>query len=446
MAVSPSTQDKRGILLANSTLPTYDSNYPAGDRPAGGGGYSDADYPPIPSTEPSLADQRFVGGAGANDSNDGTFGSPWATFEKAVLELCASSTWYCLNLSADITVSTTFSTKSQGAGPGTISQFAYIRRDPAVPSVNLTLDATVQVDGQSHWLWHNFNVISNSFGVWFGQDLAMSRQCIRNMTGGMNGLGGDNIAFFYTENSNLSYFGAFSNVFTGPGAGGGVQGNTAGILAFGVDQLRWENNEVSGFPRPLYFKHANTGLTPDVHIRHNYHKSAGAGESCFFAGQGNSGTYEVINNIFDSQVELSNGGGGAQVNTIEFKHNTVKGQLRLNYFDGGSPVLTSLVQDNIITEGYYLQEFLAAQPNSNASNWNLYGDVINYLNSDFTLASWQAGSTPAGQDVNSIAGLPTFTGGASPTTIAGFALNGGNGVNAASDGTDMGADVSTVGA
>jgi hypothetical protein len=49
-------------------------------------------------------------------------------------------------------------------------------------------------------------------------------------------------------------------------------------------------------------------------------------------------------------------------------------------------------------------------------------------------------------DVHSVTGAPIFVGGASPTTLAGFALAANSpGKNAASDGKDMGADISKVG-
>lgn len=414
--------------------------------------YSDADYPPVPTVEPSIANQRFVGGVGASDANDGTQGSPWATFEKAITEMCGQSTWYCLNLSSNLTVSSSFTTRLMGAGPGTISQFAYIRQDPNASPVTLTMDKTVEIDGQSHWLWYGFNIQLNSDaieskGFWFGQNAAMSRQCIRNMTGTMSGLGGDNIGFFYTENGNLDYFGAFNNNFTGPGVAG-VSGNTSCLLTFRTKNLRWENNVVTNAPRPLYFKHANQAANgaADVHIRYNHHKLTNAGESCFFAGRGNGGTYEIIDNIFDARPELSNGGGGEQVDDIAFRHNTVKGQLFANYFDGGNPVRSSLLRDNIFTDRLYLQEFLQAQPNNNITNYNYYGNGLSYLNVDYTLAEWQAASVPAGQDVNSIAGTADFVGGASPTTVAGYQLNTGDpGIGAASDGADMGADTTKVG-
>jgi len=49
-------------------------------------------------------------------------------------------------------------------------------------------------------------------------------------------------------------------------------------------------------------------------------------------------------------------------------------------------------------------------------------------------------------DAHSLTGTPVFAGGATPTTIAGFALAAGSpGKNAGSDGKDMGADVTKVG-
>jgi hypothetical protein len=47
--------------------------------------------------------------------------------------------------------------------------------------------------------------------------------------------------------------------------------------------------------------------------------------------------------------------------------------------------------------------------------------------------------------VDSLLGIATYVGGTSPTTIAGFALTSGSiGKGAATDGTDMGADVSKI--
>ena len=72
---------------------------------------------------------------------------------------------------------------------------------------------------------------------------------------------------------------------------------------------------------------------------------------------------------------------------------------------------------------------------------------INFQGTTYnSVASWNSNSVPANQDANSIDGVPTFVGGSTPSTIAGYALaNGSNGILAASDGTDMGADVSIVG-
>lgn len=429
---------------ANSTTPLYDADYPSGDRPFI---YSDADYPPVPTVEPSAANQRFVGGAGANDSNDGTEGTPWATWDKAMQELCASSTWYCLNIGGDITVSSTFSTKFYGSGPGSSIQFAYIRPDPALGSrPTLTVNATVEVDGQDYWLWYGFDLAGTS-GHWFGQDTSTSHHTIRNMVGVMTGTGGDNIGFFYGINSNIDYFGAFNNNFTGPGVAG-VHGNTACLITFGSVNLRWENNIVTNCPRPLYYKHANVVTPTDVHIRKNYQYDTVAGsEPCFFSGDGsNSGVWEIVDNIFESNVEISNGGGGAQPDSLTIENNTFFRDLQLQGGGGGEgndDVVNSTVRNNVINVDYELLRY-TSNTNTNTSNYNLFGNNAIYQTTTYSsLATWQSATS---QDANSVFGAPTFVGGATPSTIAGYALDvGSNGKDAGSDGNDMGANVTTVG-
>jgi hypothetical protein len=61
----------------------------------------------------------------------------------------------------------------------------------------------------------------------------------------------------------------------------------------------------------------------------------------------------------------------------------------------------------------------------------------------YDLPAWRTSNS---SDAHSLSATPTFVGGSSPATISGFALTSGStGHNAASDGTDMGANVSLVG-
>lgn len=433
-------------LKRNGESLFYDPAFKDGDRPLSGGGdvFSDADYPPIPTVEPAANDQRFVGGVGASDSNDGTTGTPWATLDKAMQELCASSTWYCLNLSGDLTVSTRIWTKTYGSGPGTISQFVYIRKDPAVGGdVTLTLNDTLDIDGQSFWLWWGFKR-NGTDGIRLGYDTSTPNQTFRDSPHIMDGtLGGDNLGGIRALNKNPIRLGVFNCPSIGPGIIAPVHQNTSAIVVFGIVELRIENCEIENYPRDIYYKHSNNAVNgaADVHIRRNWCKSE-TGLGAYFTGRAESGTWEVVDNIFETNISISNGGGGEQPDGVSFKHNTVRGDVFLE--EAAHDVINSLVFDNIIEGDYRILPF-GTEINTNISNNNLFGADIIYHSTTYDLPTWQSNSVPVSQDVNSIAGLPTYTGGANPTTVTGFTLNGGNGVNAGSDGADMGADTSVVG-
>lgn len=440
--------------------PIYDGNNPMSTRSAFTV-YADADYPAVPSSEPALSDQRWVGGAGANDSNDGILVSnggtgPWATFDKALQELCASSTWYCLNINDDLTVSTTIDTKFYGSGPGSALQFAYIRGEPSLGTPpTISLEAEVQVDGQNHWLWYGFDILLGEVGVTtvngigLGEDTATSNHTFRQITGTMQGLGGDNIGFFKAIGNNVKFFGVFNCKLTGPGTDAAIHGNTSCIFGFRMESFRWENNEVELAPRALYQKHANLAADgpADIHIRYNWDKQSTAGNQnlgCFFAGRDEGGVYEVTDNIFGNNVEISNGGGADQPTGIEFVGNTC--QRKVDIQDGNDPSIEGLYRDNIIQGNFIIYNSATSENSDNISNYNLYVEDIVYKGTSNTLSQWRAASVPVGQDVNSIAGSPTYTAGATPTTVAGFALTAAsNGYQAASDGKDMGADITKVG-
>jgi hypothetical protein len=418
--------------------------------------YYDQHYP-IYYAEPAAADQRYVGGANASDSNDGTVGNPWASLAKAIEEYALSSTWYCLNISADMTiqngtanpgVDTDTSKYWNGIGPGTLSQFGIIRKDPAVPNITITINDRFDVEKIVHTFWDGMGItLAGTTGFMFGVNSAAHHHTIRHFVGQMTGSGGDNVAFFMNENAGPNYFGCFQNKFIGPGVGGSVHPNTSGFIVFSCTHHRIENNEVENFPRPYYFKHANdpAGPTPEIYWRNNY---AANGES-FFSGDAASGVAEISNNLFVGTVDISNGGGGLPPGGQTILHNTIIGNLKFSGGgdgEGNHSVTNAVAQNNIITGFLMLLAYQSVDANTNLTDWNLIGSGVVYqFGGEITLAQWQSTSVPSGQDANSIAGLPTFSGGSSPTTIAGYALSGGFGVAAANDGADMGANVSLVG-
>ncbi|EZH74144.1 hypothetical protein ATO12_14820 [Aquimarina atlantica] len=371
--------------------------------------YSDENYPTIPSGEIPISDQRFVGGANASDTNDGLESTPWATFDKALQELAASDTWYCLNIASDITVDSFIDTKFYGSGPGTSSQFAYIRSDPALSTpATLTLNARVEIDGQQNWLWYGFKMTGTQ-GINIGEDLPTNHHTIRNIEGKMTGTGGDNHGFFQAVNYNANYFGVFNSNFTGPGTtSDGVHGNTAAIIAFRVTHLRIENNRITNAPRPLYYKHSNqpNNGPADIHIRYNYQPETATGESCFFAGRVEGGIFEITDNIFGSSVEISNGGGSEQPDGHFISHNTFLTDLKIQ--NGNDPVVNATIKNNVIVGNLELLRY-KTNTNTNTTDYQLYGGNIYYQSEVYTLEQWKAQSVPGNQDMNSIAGIPQFS-------------------------------------
>ena len=404
--------------------------------------YSDADYPPIPKIEIPISNQRFVGGLNASDSNNGSKESPWATFDKALQELSKSKTWYCLNLLSDIKVDSFIDTKYYGPGPGTPQQFAYIRSSPSLSTpATLTLNARVEIDGQQNWIWHNFKMAGTK-GINIGQDLKTNHHTIRNIEGVMTGTGGDNHGFFQALNYNANYFGVFNCNFTGPGITG-IHGNTATIIAFRITHMRIENNVFTNAPRPLYYKHSNIQINgkASVHIRYNHQPETSPGESCFFAGRAEGGVFEITNNIFGSNVQISNGGGSEQPEGHFISHNTFLKDLILE--NGNDPVINATIENNIILGNLELLRY-GTNINTNKSNYQLIAGNIYYQSKIYTLAQWQKNAVPNNQDLNSIAGFPSFTGNLSKPINYKLKTNS-IGKAAASNGEDMGAEVINVG-
>lgn len=459
MPANPNDIDNSSLVTnSDGTVSTY---YPNGDKPSNTS-YSDSDYPPIPLTEPAVAVRRVLGGAGASDSNDGILVAdggtgPWASLDKALQEYGASSTWYAIRIDGDITVSVSIWTKFYGAGPGSISQFGYIYGNPALPTrPKLILQDRVRMDGQTHILYWGFKVelgtdevSATNSGFEVGEDTASDHHCFRDITSSAVGTGGDNIGVFVGMNANADYFGVFDCNLDSVGTGAGIHGNTSNIIFFRTTNCRIENNIVSNAPRNIYEKHANLPANgaADIHIRRNWDKQAAVGAQnlgCFFAGRKEGGTYDITDNIFGNNVEISNGGGADQPVGVHFFNNTC--QRSVDIQDGNDPAITGVYDNNIIEGDFIIYDAATPENSDNTSNYNLYGSNIVYKDTSNTLAAWQASSVPAGQDVNSIAGSPTYQGGVNPSTIPGFKLTpASNGYQAGSDADDMGADTDLVG-
>lgn len=242
--------------------------------------------------------------------------------------------------------------------------------------------------------------------------------------------------------------------------------NTPAIMIFTRKNYIIRHNEFYNLPKGVYHKHPNNVNERDsinVVIAYNYFKN------CLYGISNTGHAAKIHNNVFDnSSLRMGESGGAAanfslsdfniiENNTFYFIGPLTTGEdPSMGFSDNLSdpdpyPGCTNnTIKNNIFTAsvGNHIYAPLGSIFN-NTYDYNMYHNNssiaivqeshVNY----YTLASWQ---TKNGTDANSYRGTPAFAGGATPTTIAGFALAAGSpGKNAGSDGRDVGADITKVG-
>lgn len=250
-----------------------------------------------------------------------------------------------------------------------------------------------------------------------------------------------------------------------------AQGNPGGT-SIANNSLLWYINIANGTieyndftflgPGPvIYDKRSNgTGFRTtlgQVTIQNNYLKHTltyDQGRRTMHSG--GSAYIQFQNNIhFNGSMGWGDSGGGDYNWRWAVDHDTFYGT---PFFSNAGP--GDLTQDgnyhsmtNTIATGGFEHWASETLQNTNlTSNYNLAPSAafIDYFNTSYSLASWQAiGSGDTGQDANSVGGSPTFSGGATPLStwsVSDYALSSGSdGENAASDGSDMGADTTDCG-
>ncbi len=205
----------------------------------------------------------------------------------------------------------------------------------------------------------------------------------------------------------------------------GVSGSNGVIIlgGSGVGQ-KILNNNIHNVGNAIYIKHTNgdTSLSTGAEIAYNYIYSSTNGiygEPTYF-------------NIHDNLVvgcDINFGDCGGSQSTCNasydlVNHNTVAGSSFGFQIQTGDTNNYSTITNNIF------------------SSRSLPGST--QTDNTFDYDMWGSGTKIGSYDLANTS--PTYTGGSSPSTIAGYALTSGSaGYKAASDGKDMGADVSLVG-
>lgn len=304
----------------------------------------------------------------------------------------------------------------------------------------------------------NYNVIENitfdmnnwQRGIICGYDSSVTGLTIRNCTF-ENFPIGDNRCGLYLGSTGLSYATIENCTFIGPTGGGGFGAN---ILIFGgVNNLSIKNNDIGPGVTGISYKHGNAEQDDNIEIAYNYvHDCSYIGISlvCNYADIHDN----ITNYTCGTGLAMTYCAGLCGGDHNQIYHNTFDASSKsvavYNYTQGTGDITGSAYNNyvnNIFTHPFYMNEEVGSTNlYGNTWDYNLYpsGTAVYHNNraSSYTLAQWQSYSS---EDDNSIAGTPNFVGGSTPDSISEYGIASGTGNNAASDGKDMGADVTLVG-
>lgn len=401
---------------------------------------------PIPLDDPNA---RYISFADGNDSNDGIRvidggTGPWKHFETAFPALTPDNVLYCFDkplLQADLDM------KFIGSNSATEISLIIITRHPDV-SID---DAGIDFNGfsiirwdQKHW-WQFQNLTFDDSNMSVGQDITSTGAAFRRMR--------INMLRFSTVGDN---FGALQFLataqdyeledltITGPGFDGGatIGLNTACLIMFETDRATINRLTLKNAPIPLYCKHGNDVLEANVDLTiSNIFIDESDRNPCQMNLNWAQCSNWVIgkNNLTGISVSEDNGVAGGDNTT--FDHFTFFN--RSFGFNSSSQSPPGAVNDTVTNCVLPIKTTSAISiGNLNiTSDNNAFGDTgaaYSIIGVDKPLATWK---TESSQDASSIDGTLTFVGGATPVTVADYAL--------ASDsigfGTGVGADVALCG-
>ncbi len=341
-------------------------------------------------------------------SND--ISHPWLTPYKAWEQAHAGDTVYFR--SGTYTVTSQISTRGMGYDGTESSPITFM----PYPGETVNLNANINRAFMIHKDWNiikGFNCTFPGTMFYFGYDNTVHGGEVSDINASMT-TGGDNTALVYI-NSGSSDISIKNCVIDGPGSGAHL--NTTAIIIFLAQNISVLNNEISGFPIGVYYKHGTSSST-GFEMAYNYITN-----TTRYSVETNSHAGNIHDNIFGAnnarfRINEENGHADGDYNTIN--HNTfLSGQIYLS--SDGDGANNNTITNNIISS-------YSACCSGNSWDYNAY----------------VSGSAIGSHDIGTAS--ITYTGGTSPSTIAGFALtSGSDGYGAGSDGEDMGADVSLVG-
>jgi hypothetical protein len=270
-----------------------------------------------------------------------------------------------------------------------------------------------------------------------GEDARSNNNTFENLNITAN-RGGDNAGGIHLWGSNADYTQIINCVIKGPGQN--VHLNTSAIYVKGVNNLKVIGNTLSDAPIGLYYKHRNSATSQsqaNIDIAYNYITNTSRTSMEF-----NGNFARIHDNVFGAGATAAhfgdaNGSAGGDYNTIT--HNTfLSGSLNFDSaIEGGDPfpgVVGNQVSNNIFHSQLEVLRY------TSLANTNVFGKNVYPNSSPITT---NGGTIKISTD--SIVGTPKYMGGTAPASVPGFVLASDSiGNNAATDGKDMGSDVSQM--
>ncbi len=393
-------------------------------------------------------------------------GAPWLTFTKCFQGALAGDT--CFYRGGTYTISSTADNRLTGNNGTAASRITHTRYQSEAVTINANVTGGPAILVERPYVTISYmNFTGNTSAIRINQDGASAKYAwVHDCTFTAN-TWGDNIAPVSVNQEQARGARVFNNTMNGPGRGTSADhaafNNTAGIIVFRCDSVYIYNNKISNFPNNIYMKHGNESSNragTDIRIERNWILN-GFRDNLML----NTQFAVVRNNIIvadssASSFHLFEDGGRPTGDSNTITHNTFHCAANkicwdLNYQTGTGDIsvigtIGNVIQNNVFTRTINISRY-SAVAHGTTLNYNLHSDssiAFYYHNGSSTsqTASFTGYRTFYGQSVNSVAGKPVFTGGASPSTVAGFLLSASSpGENVASDGLDMGAMVDSVG-
>ncbi|MCD4791913.1 MAG: T9SS type A sorting domain-containing protein [Bacteroidales bacterium] len=384
-----------------------------------------------------------------DDSNNGSFDSPWATVEKAFTSVEPGDSVYFRG--GTYTISSTIDTK-YNTNPTADSPVTFTNYQDEKVIINSSVSRAVYIN-RDYYQVNGFTFSAPGTFWYIADALNATNFKITNCTGYITVQGGSNNLAPVRFQSDRANDGIVENCkFIGPGANLNI--NTAGVFIFRSQGIKIKNCEFTDIPRAIFYKHTCVGYETGIEFSGNYFYDCGRAIVTV------SQYTDIKNNLFvECGIFLNDGGGlgddgqnnGGDYNTIQ--HNTFyNSTVELSFTNDGdaSGCKYNTIKDNIFMVRAEYHRY-SDVPHYSVLDNNLYisGNAVIENGIDYLLSSWQTylgGCPNNNNDCNSLAGTPTFVGGASLLSIADYELATGSlGKNAASDNTDMGIDINFVG-